>query len=78
MVRAMQSRKIVFLKNHAHAGRPEQQTEIGKGEESKPKAVRGNTGETGKTMRNNAKTPKSGIAEAPNPSKKGPNSPIPA
>ena len=29
-------------------------------------------------MRNNTKTPKSGISEAPNPSKKGPNSAIPA
>jgi len=61
-----------------HTERSEQQTEIGKEEESNPKATRSNTGEAGTKMRNNTKTPKSGISEAPNPSKKGPNSAIPA
>jgi len=51
---------------------PQQQTEIGKAEESYPRAIRGSTGEAGKTMRNNTKTPQSGIAEAPDPSTKGP------
>ena len=66
------------MKKHVRAERPEHQTEIGKAEESYPKAIRSSTGEAGNTMRNNTKTPKSDISEAPNPSKKGPNGPITA
>ena len=49
-----------------------------KEEESNPNTSRSNTGAAGHTMRHNTKKPKNDIPEAPNRSRKGPNSPIPA